>query len=81
MKIIEYNGTRNIAGDRIREARLKQRISQAQLAARVQVEGVILEQDVISRIESGQRILLDYELKALAKCLGVPVSWLLNETD
>ena len=41
MKIYDYNGKKNICGERIREARLKQRLSQSDLAARVQVEGVI----------------------------------------
>ena len=45
MKIYDYNGKKNICGERIREARLKQRLSQSDLAARVQVEGVIMERD------------------------------------
>ena len=40
MKIYDYNGKKNICGERIREARLKQRLSQSDLAARVQVEGL-----------------------------------------
>lgn len=57
----------NISGERIREQRLRLRLSQSTLAARVQTEGVILEQGMISRIESGDRIVTDYELRALAK--------------
>ena len=55
MKIYDYNGKKNICGERIREARLKQRLSQSDLAARVQVEGVIMERDSISRVEIGTR--------------------------
>lgn len=46
-------------------------MSQSELAARVQVEGVILERDSISRIESGARFVADYELFVFAKVLGV----------
>lgn len=70
----------NISGDRIREQRLRLRLSQSALAARVQTEGVILEQGMISRIENGTRIVTDYELRALAKVLGVSVEYLV-ETD
>lgn len=61
MKIYDYNGKKNICGERIREARLKQRLSQSDLAARVQVEGVIMERDSISRVEIGTRFVPDYE--------------------
>jgi len=46
-------------------------MSQSELAARLQVEGVILERDSISRIESGARFVADYELFVFAKVLGV----------
>lgn len=42
----------------------------------VQCEGVALEQDAISRIESGQRMVQDYELRALAEVLGASMDWL-----
>lgn len=79
MKIYSYKGKKNLCGDRIREARLKQRLSQSDLAARIQVEGITLERDSISRIEIGTRFVTDYELKIFAKILGVNVEWLLEE--
>lgn len=78
MKIYDYNGKKNIRGDRVREARQKQRISQSDLAARLQIEGVILERDCISRIEIGTRFVTDYEIIVLAKCLRVSPLWLLG---
>lgn len=78
MKIYDYNGKKNICGNRVREARQKQRISQSDLAARLQIEGVILERDCISRIEIGTRFVTDYEITVLAKCLRVSPLWLLG---
>ena len=78
MKIYDYNGKKNICGDRVREVRQKQRISQSDLAARLQIEGVILERDCISRIEIGTRFVTDYEIIVLAKCLRVSPLWLLG---
>lgn len=79
MKIYDYNGKKNICGERIREARVKQRMSQADLAARMQVQGIIIERDSISRVEIGTRFIADYELLAFAKVLRVDVVWLLGE--
>ncbi len=78
MKIYDYNGKKNISGDRIREARQKMRLSQTDLAARMQVEGVLIERDSISRIEIGARFVPDYELPVFAKVLNVSVDWLLD---
>lgn len=78
MKIYDYNGKKNISGDRIREARQKKRLSQSDLAARMQVEGVVIERDSISRIEIGTRFVPDYELPAFARILDVSVDWLLG---
>lgn len=78
MKIYDFNGKKNICGDRVREARQKQRISQTDLAARLQVSGVIIERDSISRIEIGTRFVADYELAVLASSLKVSVEWLLG---
>lgn len=78
MKIYDYYGKKNISGDRIREARLKKRLTQADLAARIQVEGVIMERDSISRIEKGTRFIPDYEIPVFARALDVSPLWLLG---
>ena len=78
MKIYDYRGRKNVSGDMIRQLRGKNRMSQNDLAARVQVEGVMLERDSISRIESGTRFVADYELFVFAKVLGVDVASLLE---
>ena len=78
MKIYDYNGKKNISGDRIRKARQRKRLSQADLAAQMQVEGIIIERDSISRIEIGTRFVPDYELPVFSKVLNVSVDWLLG---
>lgn len=73
MKIYDYKGKKNLCGKRVREARLRQRLSQYALAAKLQTEGILMEQDSISRIEIGTRFVADYEVKVIAKILNVPV--------
>jgi len=77
MKIYDYKGRKNLCGDRVREARARKKITQADLAARLQVAGVIMERDSVSRIEIGTRFVTDYELSVLSDVLGVSVEWLL----
>ena len=79
VKIYDYQGKKNISGERIREARLKRRLTQADFAAQLQVAGIMIERDSISRIEIGTRFVADFELMAMAKVLNVSVEWLLSE--
>lgn len=78
MKIYDYNGKKNICGDRVHEARCKLRLTQSDLAAQLQINGIIIERDSISRIEIGTRFVADYELRELSKILKVSVNWLLG---
>lgn len=78
MKIYDYHGKKNVSGDRIREARLKRRLTQEDLAAKLQIEGVIMERDSVSRMEIGTRFVTDYELMVLSKVLGVSMQWLVG---
>ena len=78
MKIYDFNGSKNICGKRIKEARKKLKLSQEMLAAKLQVEGINIERDSISRIELGTRFVADYELLILCKILNVSPEYLLG---
>ena len=49
-----------------------------ELVAQLQIAGIIVERDSISRIEIGTRFVADYELRELARILKVSVNWLLE---
>ena len=78
MKIYDFNGSKNICGQRVKDARKKMKLSQEELAARLQVEGVNIERDSVSRIEIGTRFVADYELLILCKILNVTPTYLLG---
>ena len=78
MKIYDFNGRKNICGDRVHEARCRLRLTQSDLAAQLQIAGIIIERDSISRIEIGTRFVADYELRELARILKVSLPWLLG---
>ena len=79
MKFYEFHGKRNLCGDRIREARLKQRLSQSELSTKLQLKGITVERDTISRMESGSRFVADFEVVTIAEVLEVPILWLLGK--
>ncbi len=78
MKIYDFNGSKNICGARIKEARKRLNLSQENLAAKLQTEGVNIERDSVSRIEIGTRFVADYELLVICKVLNVTPEYLLG---
>lgn len=81
MRLLLYEGKCNICGERIRTARERLGLSQEELAAKVQLNGHSLTQKAISRIETGQRIVADYEIPLLASALKVDPLWLIEITE
>ena len=72
--------SRNIIGQRVREARLKFNppLTQDQLSGRLAAKGTDLDRVAITKIETGTRASFDYEVRALAVVLKVDVKWLLG---
>ena len=79
MIIGKKDGQCNICGKNVRKLREQKKMSQDQLAAKLQTEGLGVNQNSISRIETGKRVVADYELKILAHVLNTAVDDLLAE--
>ena len=71
MKITKYNDLRNISGTKLREFRKEAKISQQDLANKLQLEGIDLTSKEISKIERNKRLVQDFELFAFAKIFKV----------
>lgn len=71
MKITKYNDFRNISGNKLRELRKKSKMSQQDLAEKLQLEGIDLTSKEISKIEMNKRLVQDFELFAFAKIFKV----------
>ena len=74
-----YNGKLNIVGFKIKEYRKKLRFSQSELSAKLQLVGIDIPKNSLQRLESGKRIIKDYELAALSKILKVSIDSLLGD--
>lgn len=69
----------NIVGDKIKKYRLEQKMSQKELSERLETYAVYICRGSISRIESHERTVTDFELRAMAKILRVSVEDLFDE--
>ena len=78
LKITEEKEQANGCGDRIRRIRQEKGYSQNVLAIQLQLVGVNMTQKIISRIETGERVVPDYEIWYLAEALGASVTFLLG---
>lgn len=72
---------KNIVGRRVAQARQKSvpELTQDALSGKLARLGIQLDRAAIAKIENNHRHVLDYELKALARVLGVNANWLLGE--
>lgn len=71
MKITKYNNVKNISGNKLKELRKENKLSQRDLAEKLQLEGVDLTAKEISKIENNDRLVQDFELFAFAKIFNV----------
>jgi len=65
---------RNITGKNIKKYRISKEISQEQLAAKLNILGIDIDQTILSRIENQAREVLDFEIKGIAISLGVKIN-------
>ena len=71
MKITKYNDFRNVSGKKLKELRKKANLSQQDLAEKLQLEGIDLTAKEISKIETNNRLVQDFELFTFAKIFNV----------
>lgn len=77
------NGKNNICGRKIFELRTstKEKLSQRQLAEKLQILGLDVDKNAIQRMESGQRFITDIELKAICKVFKISCDELLQNNN
>ena len=71
------DGLNNICGRKISHLRTELKISQRELADRMQLVGIDIDKNAIQRIECGKRFVTDIEIVAFAKIFNVTLEELL----
>lgn len=71
------DGLNNVCGKNIARLRTELKISQRELADRMQLVGIDIDKNAIQRIECGKRFVTDIEIIAFAKIFNVSFDELL----
>lgn len=71
------DGLNNVCGKKIAKLRMDLKISQRELADRMQLVGIDIDKNAIQRIECGKRFVTDIEIISFSKVFGVSVEELL----
>ena len=74
-------GEKNLVGPRLKELREREHLSQRDLAHRLQLVGMDMDKNVITRIETNKRYVTDLELRAIAKVFHVTYAYLIDGTE
>lgn len=72
------SGEKNLIGERLKLLRAEAGLSQRELAHRLQLIGVDMDKNVITRIETNKRYVTDLELRALVQIFGVSYQYLID---
>lgn len=69
MKKIEFDDKKNVVSAMVRNYRKQRGYTQQQLAFKMQLMGVNMDQQMVSKIEQNRRIVTDYELACICEIL------------
>ncbi|BDF66489.1 hypothetical protein CE91St43_04610 [Oscillospiraceae bacterium] len=67
-----------MVGARLKLLRAREKMSQRDLAHRLQLMGFDMDKNVITRIETNKRYVTDLEIRALAKVFKVSYQYLID---
>lgn len=70
--------TKNLIGVRLKELRKQNNLSQRELADKLQLSGLDIDKNVVTRIETGKRYVADFELRIIAQFFGVTYNYLID---
>ncbi len=81
MKSKKLNGKANIVGTNIQKYRLQNDLSLRQLSDKLALYGINLYHSDIFDIENHNRLVKDFELKAICKVLNITYEQIFEDTD
>lgn len=73
------DGRNNLCGRVVAQRRIEMKLSQRELADRLQLHGLDVDKNAVQRIEAGKRFVIDIELVVIAKVLDIDLDKLLYD--
>lgn len=77
-RIIDYEA-QNIVGEKVKKFREERKLGQKDLSERLETQAIYICRGSISRIETHERTVTDFELRAMARILSVSIEELFEE--
>ena len=77
-KIIKYDEKLNVIGSKVKELRQSQNMSLSQLSNKLLLLGIDIPKSSLPNIESGKRIVKEYEFSALCKIFNISMEDMLT---
>lgn len=74
-------GEKNLIHEKLKKLRQTSNLSQRDLARLLQLNGIDIDRNVITRIETNKRYVTDLELKAFAEIFNVSYDYLLGDDE
>ncbi|MGM9551563.1 MAG: helix-turn-helix domain-containing protein [Clostridia bacterium] len=81
MKQRTNSNGKNLIGERLKLLRQRDSLSQRDLANKLQLIGIDMDKNVITRIETNKRYVTDFELQAIKEIFSVSYDYLIDGSD
>lgn len=75
-----FNNSYNVIGTNIKNIRKKNKLTQEDLCARMQIMGFQISRSDISKLENGKKLITDFEIIGFSKALKVSIIDLFEDT-
>ncbi|MBD9159210.1 MAG: XRE family transcriptional regulator [Clostridiales bacterium] len=75
----KYNNNLNVTSKKIKELRMKNNLSLSELSTKLALMGIDISKPSLHKLETGKRILKEYELYGLSKVFGVSMEYILAD--
>lgn len=75
----KYNNRLNVSSNKIKELREKNNLSLSKLSAKLSLMGIDISKPSLHKLETGKRVVKDFELYGLSCIFNVPIEYLLKD--
>ncbi len=77
----KYNDKSNVIGHALRQLRNNKNYSQTQLCKKLELLGIVMTKEDLSKIETNKKIVKDFEVWGISRALSISLDTLFDEID
>lgn len=77
----KYNDKSNVIANKLKKIRQEKKISQTKLCNKLELYGIVMTKEDLSKIEHGNKIVKDFELWGISRALSISLDDLLEDLN